>query len=92
MALIQIQIDDSTKQEADDLFEQLGLDTPTAIKLFIHQSLNQYSLPFEVKLPKPNKETLKALEEAKAIANDPNIKSYKNVDEMFEDLEKECIE
>ena len=92
MALIQIQIDDSTKQEADDLFEQLGIDTPTAIKLFIHQSLNQYSLPFEVKLPKPNKETLKALEEAKAIVNDPNIKSYKNVDEMFEDLEKECIE
>lgn len=89
MALIQVRIDDETKREADDLFAQLGLDTPTAIRIFIHQSLNNYSLPFEIKLPHPNKETLEALKEAKEIVNDPNVKSYENVDEMFYDMEKE---
>ena len=89
MALIQVRIDDETKREADDLFAQLGLDTPTAIRIFIHQSLNNYSLPFEIKLPHPNKETLEALKEAKEIVNDPNVKSYENVDEMFNDMEKE---
>ena len=44
MALIQVRIDDETKREADDLFAQLGLDTPTAIRIFIHQSLNNYHI------------------------------------------------
>ena len=89
MALIQVRIDDETKREADDLFAQIGLYTPTAIRIFIHQSLNHYSLPFEIKLPYPNKETLEALKEAREIANNPNVKSYENVDEMFNDMEKE---
>ena len=33
-----------------------------------------------------NKETLEAMEEAKKISRDPNIKSYTNMKEMFREI------
>ena len=38
MATIQIQIDDNTKIVADSLFKEYGLNTETAIKIFISTS------------------------------------------------------
>ena len=50
MANINIKIDDNIKVRADELFSRLGFDLPTAINIFINQSLYQRGLPFEVKL------------------------------------------
>lgn len=49
MAMIQMKINDELKQEADRLFKNLGMDTNTAIKIFIRQSLQKGGLPFKVK-------------------------------------------
>ncbi|MBO5366486.1 MAG: type II toxin-antitoxin system RelB/DinJ family antitoxin [Peptococcaceae bacterium] len=37
------------KQEASDLFESLGITLSDAINLFLHQSLREGGLPFNVK-------------------------------------------
>ena len=37
------------KQEASDLFESLGITLSDAINLFLHQSLREGGLPFDVK-------------------------------------------
>ena len=37
------------KQEASELFESLGITLSDAINLFLHQSLREGGLPFEVK-------------------------------------------
>ena len=50
MANINVKIDDNIKIRADELFGNLGFDLPTAINIFIKQSLYQRGLPFEVKL------------------------------------------
>ena len=52
MATMQIRIDDNTKAAADTLFSSLGLDTPTAVRMFITASLAKQGLPFEVKKPR----------------------------------------
>ena len=42
-------------------------------------------MPFDLKIP--NKETMEAMEEAnKILSGDIERKSYKNADELFEDL------
>lgn len=48
---IQIRVDDLLKNAADDLFANLGLDTSTAIRIFLTMSVETGGIPFEVKMP-----------------------------------------
>lgn len=48
MATLQIRIDDSLKKEADTLFSSLGLDTPTAIRIFLNAAIENAGIPFSV--------------------------------------------
>ena len=54
MANIQVRIDDSIKAAADSLFYSLGMDTSTAVRMFISSALDNNGLPFEVKKAKPD--------------------------------------
>jgi DNA-damage-inducible protein J len=49
-ATVQVRIDDETRQEASELFERLGLDIPTAIRMFLKQSIESKGLPFQPKI------------------------------------------
>ena len=50
MPQIAVRVDDRLKKEATALFNELGLDMTTAVKLFLKQSVLTRSIPFEVKL------------------------------------------
>ena len=84
----QVRIDSDIKKQATELFASLGLDMSSAVNLFLHQCILRGGLPFNVELPKYNQETLKAMAEAMAIANDSSIKGYTNMD----DLKKALLE
>ena len=49
--LIQFRADKSLKQEVADIYEQLGMDLPTAFRMFMVKSKMVKGLPFEVTLP-----------------------------------------
>lgn len=49
MTTIAIRVDDKLKAEAVELFDSLGLDMTTAIKMFLIQSVQTKSIPFSVK-------------------------------------------
>ena len=44
------------KQEASELYESLGITLSDAINLFLHKSLQEGGLPFEVKVKKAGSE------------------------------------
>ena len=46
---IQIRVDQKLKRDADLIFEDLGLDTTTAIRLFLKKVVMSKSIPFELK-------------------------------------------
>ena len=48
METIQITLDSEMKKAADTLFESIGLDTSTAVKMFITASLDASGLPFPI--------------------------------------------
>ena len=49
---IQLRVDDFLKSAADELFTSLGLDTSTAIRMFLTMAVETGGIPFEVKNPK----------------------------------------
>jgi addiction module RelB/DinJ family antitoxin len=44
-------MDEDLKNEASDLFEKLGLDIPTAIRIFFKRAVTEKGIPFEVREP-----------------------------------------
>ena len=48
MAQVNIRIDDSLKEKADSLFEELGINMTTAFNMFVRQVIRQGGIPFEI--------------------------------------------
>ncbi|MDE3733312.1 type II toxin-antitoxin system RelB/DinJ family antitoxin [Streptococcus suis] len=49
MSTVVVRVDDKLKEDAMDLFQSLGLDMSTAVKMFLIQSVKTQSIPFEIK-------------------------------------------
>ena len=69
MATIQVRVDDGIKAQADSLFSSLGLDTSTAVRMFLSASLEEGGIPFAVKRRRYNAETLEAMEDVRLRRN-----------------------
>lgn len=63
--LLQVRIDADTKKQADALFNDLGLDTSTAIRVFIKQALKNKAIPFSIQA--------KSEEQQEAFYNAENV-------------------
>ena len=49
MANITIRIDDTVKQEAETLFEKLGMSMSGAINVFFRQAIREQAIPFPIR-------------------------------------------
>ena len=88
MATINVRVDSELKKKAAEFFESLGMDMSTAINIFIRQALYRGEIPFEIR--KPNRETLEALAECRAIMNgEIEAKRYKSHAELVKEIEEE---
>lgn len=87
--VLQTRVDVDTKKEAENLFDSLGLDITTAIRLFLRQAVNQQRIPFDIVPPQYNfsDETIAAIDEARKISKDKTVKSYSSAKELLKDCE-----
>ena len=69
VARINFRTDEKTKQDAEVLFNALGLDMSTALNMFLKQAVREQALPISPSLvtPVPNEATLKAMNHANQI-------------------------
>lgn len=49
-ALLQLRIDEKLKNEAADIFDKLGLDLSSAIRVFLTRSVQVKGIPFDMTL------------------------------------------
>lgn len=82
-----ISMDVNLIKECEDIYRSLGLDFATAINVFAHKTLDAGGFPFDVRIGEPNKRTIAAMLEAERLENDPSVKRYTDLDELFSDLE-----
>ena len=83
-----IRIDADIKKQATDLFNDLGLDMSSAVNLFLHQCVLRGGLPFRVEMPRYTQRTLDAMDEARRISRDPDVRGYTNMDDLRKALEE----
>ena len=84
----QIRIDADIKKQATDLFNSLGLDMSSAVNLFLQQCVLRGGLPFRVEMPRYTQRTLDAMDEARRISRDPDVRGYTNMDDLRKALEE----
>lgn len=83
---LNIRIEPELKKEVEATLNDLGMNIADAVTIFLKQVVLNDGIPFEIKKPKLNKETIQAIEEA--IKGINVSKGYTNLDLMWEDLEK----
>jgi len=79
-----VYLDAEIKNKAKEVFKKYGVSLSDAINIFLTQSVMEKGLPFEMKIP--NKETQKAIEEARAGKDIEPIDYHTHIEEM-----KKCI-
>ena len=88
MANLTITLDDQDKTAISNFCEQIGMTVSGLYNVFTKQVIREGRIPFEIKVDRPNPNTIKAMLEGDKIANDPNVKGYTNVHEKMEALLK----
>ncbi|MDO4921924.1 MAG: type II toxin-antitoxin system RelB/DinJ family antitoxin [Phascolarctobacterium sp.] len=82
-----INLDADLKKSAQELFADLGMDLTTAVTIFLKQAVRTQSLPFKIARPKPNAETIAALQEFDEMIEHPEkYKRYASFKDAMEDV------
>lgn len=77
-AVLHTRIAPTVKTQAENVFDQLGLSSSDAIRIFFKQVILRKGLPFDVAIPsKETRETLKKSE------RNIGIKTFNSPDEAF---------
>ncbi|WP_443739055.1 type II toxin-antitoxin system RelB/DinJ family antitoxin [Treponema sp.] len=87
-AVLQTRVDSALKKQADSFFASLGMDTTTAIRLFLKQAINQNRIPFDIVPPQQEEfsaETMAAMEEARNVSRDKKPRSFSSAKDLLED-------
>ena len=87
---LNIRIEPNLKKEAEKTLDDLGMNVADAVTIFLKQVVLTESIPFNIKKPKYNDETLEAIKEAlEMIKNPDKYKSFNNVEELMQELNSE---
>lgn len=91
MANINIRIDQKLKKAASEVFNNVGLDMSSAVKLFLTQAVIAKKIPFRVLTvngftPEFEEELLKDIAEMDEEIKSGKAKLYNSVDEMMDDI------
>lgn len=80
---ISIRLDSEVKEQAQQVFSNLGMDMTTAINIFLRQAIQYQGLPFDVRLDE-NRKLLQALTDLDQNRN--MSQSFESVSDLMEDL------
>ena len=89
MTNLNVRVDSKIKQQAEELFNSLGLNMSTAINVFLRQSIEAEGLPFIVRHERFKRETLAFQETEDILAGKAKAKRYSSAEELFQDLDAE---
>ena len=78
---LQVRIDDDLKTQATMVYDQLGIDLSTAVRMFLKKSVAVNGIPFEVKNDSSRDRAMAALNKARSISK-ANGNSQMTLDEI----------
>lgn len=81
---VRARVEPALKKDAELIFEELGLNTTDAIRMFFKQVRMHRGLPFDMKIP--NEATKKAISDSETRKN---VTEFDSAEELFDDLDIE---
>ena len=84
---LNIRIEKTIKDQAEEIFNELGLNMTTAINMFLRTAIREHGIPFELKLDVPNETTAAAIAEGRKLMDDPLAPRYSSMDALKAALE-----
>ena len=78
-----IRLDSEVKEQAQQVFSNLGMDMTTAINIFLRQAIQYQGLPFDVRLDE-NRRLLEVLTDLDQNRN--MSQPFESVSDLMEDL------
>ena len=85
---LNIRTDKEIKDQAEQIFNELGLNMTTAVNMFLRTVIRENGIPFHLKLDVPNEVTAAAIEEGRRLASDRSVKGYSSMDTLRAALEE----
>ena len=64
---LNIRTDKEIKNQAEEIFNELGLNMTTAINMFLRTVVREYGIPFELKLDVPQETATEAFREQEIV-------------------------
>lgn len=83
MPYIQIRIDEELKEEASKLFNELGLDLSSAIRIYLKKCVDKKSIPFEINNQKYDKDISTDFSVKTTVSAPKNISPYEILDSFI---------
>ena len=84
---LNIRTDKDIKDQAEEIFNELGLNMTTAINMFLRTAIREHGIPFELRLDVPNETTAAAIAEGRKLMDDPSAPRYSSMDALKVALE-----
>lgn len=84
---LNIRTEKAIKDQAEEIFNELGLNMTTAVNIFLRTAIREHGIPFELKLEVPNNTTVAAIEEGRKLMEDPSAPKYSNMEALKKALE-----
>ncbi len=84
---LNIRTEKAVKEQAEEIFSELGLNMTTAINMFLRTAIREHGIPFDLKLDVPNDTTVAAIEEGRKLMADPTAPRYSSMDDLKAALE-----
>ena len=84
MAVLQVRVDDDLKNQASMIFDGLGIDLSTAIRMFLKKVILENGLPFDTKFDDVTLKGILAIERMRTISEQNG-----NCNMTLEDINKE---
>ena len=79
-----IRMDDALKADAEDFFDDIGMNLSTAITCFFKKCLATGEIPFTLSRQSRHDRLLAALKEAQEVETDPNAPTCTDPDKLEE--------
>ena len=79
-----IRMDDTLKADAEDFFDDIGMNLTTAITCFFKKCLATGEIPFTLSRQSRHDRLLAALKEAQEVETDPNAPTCTDPDKLAE--------
>lgn len=89
-----IRIDDNLKKDADKMFDEVGMNTSVAVKIFLTKFVKTGKFPFDIEadLFRPTDETSKAFSETKHLIEQNDLANQENLSDYFIRMKREALE